>query len=103
MPNPLLTDLGQLTGEEIYHLVNMLDRHQVRCVEIATQQLAAGQVDEGITGLVLDLIELRQDTLMQVARITLPLLEAQAIIYRVRYLRQGAVPMTADAAARGGS
>jgi len=97
MPSKLLDDLSALTGEDLYHLINMLDRHQIRVVEKVTCQLVKGEDSTKLGGLLLDLMDLRQDALMQIARIPLPLRDAQAIIQRHRFLRRGPVPVNADA------
>lgn len=82
MPALLVADLSTLTGEQLYHLVVLLCR---ACEEVSASLPAP--IDwpcepGGHQALYEDLMELRDDALIQIGRITVPLAEAQAIIQR---------------------
>lgn len=82
MPALLVADLSALTGEQLYHLIRRFDRWiSLVCTAGADSGMPEDDV-QALNRFVLDLIELREDALMQMARITVPLSEAQAIIQR---------------------
>ena len=97
MTNRLVDDLGNLTGEELFHLISMLDRHMVRLTEATTRRLVRGEDLDGLDGVMLDTIDYRLDALMQIARISVPIHQAAAIIWRQTIARRRFQPMTPDA------
>lgn len=87
MTASLQDDLAGLTGEEIYHLVNELDK---AIGQADNARRAHNACDLGAcpaTDMVIEFLSCKLDALAQFARITIPIREAAAIIYRVRYSR----------------
>lgn len=82
MPALLVADLSALTGEQLYHLIRRFDRWiSLVCAAGAGSGMPEADV-QALNRFVLELIELRDDALIQIGRITVPLAEAQAIIQR---------------------
>jgi hypothetical protein len=87
MTASLQEDLASLTGEEIYHLVSELGR-AAAAAQTALDAPRPGKAAAGdLTALWAELTELQLIALAQVARITVPIREAAAIIYRAVYSR----------------
>jgi hypothetical protein len=87
MTASLQDDLAYLTGEEVYHLVNELIRCEVSALD-AMARPASGKTPAGdLSALWLEFVELRCIATAQIARITIPLREAAALVYRARYSR----------------
>jgi len=83
----LQDDLADLTGEEVFHLISALDRCLAQ-IEAAPRHRALGEDDvQSMNRLWLDVNDCYQIALAQIARITIPIREAAALIYRARYSR----------------
>lgn len=82
-----LDTLGHLTGEETYQLVAHFDHWEALVSQAGHRPLMAADHLQALNRMMLELIELRCDVQIQIARITVPLAEAQAIIYRAVYAR----------------
>ena len=91
MADPWLESLGQLTGEETYNLVAQLDRWEALVCQAGRNPRLPAEQLQALNRYVLELIEIRQTALVQIARIVIPLAEAQAIVYRTLYARRRAV------------
>lgn len=87
MTASLQDDLAALTGEEIYHLLNELGQATARCLEVAVTPGQRDRVSGDFTGLWTDCLDAELTARAQIARITIPIREAAAIVYRTRYAR----------------
>lgn len=96
MATQFQADLGELTGEELYNLINALHRWHVRGIEAAFTLIARHQNCGDVVVTLCDTYETLQDATMQIARITVPVKQAQAIVYRQVYGRGRPVPMTPE-------
>jgi hypothetical protein len=83
----LQDDLADLTGEQLYHLIIELGRGQAEAMD-AMMNPAPGRIPNGsLAGLWTDLADAELIALAQIARITVPIREATAIIWRAVYSR----------------
>lgn len=82
-----LDELAELTGEEIFNLVTELDRGWTAYTEQGAKYAGRDILPAGFTGAMLELHEVKADVLAQIARITVPMREAQGIIWRAVYAR----------------
>jgi hypothetical protein len=87
MTTSLQDDLAELTGEELYNLINELGRATTRAVEVATTPAERDRVQGNLAAMWCDLLEVELIARAQIARITVPIREAVQIIYRAKYAR----------------
>jgi hypothetical protein len=78
----LQDDLSALTGEEVFSLVCELTRAETRALEVLTSPAQRDKAQGSVTGLWQDMLDCRLIALAQVARITIPIREASALIAR---------------------
>lgn len=88
--------LGQLTGEDIYHLTRKLDSCMSKLQSAGTVPYDAAEFDEPYKSMYGETEQIRTAVLMQVARITVPIIEAQNIIYRARFARGHPIRMNPE-------
>lgn len=87
MTASLLDDLSALTGEEVFTLVGRLDAW-IKDAEKAAREAHLYAANRGpLVEQVCELRSIRADVLAQIARITVPIREAQGIIWRARHVR----------------
>lgn len=88
MPEPFHDTLGQLTGEQIMHLIKHLDIAMGVCqFRIHNGAVTEPQLSD-LADVYEDLAELHQDAMLNIARIQVPMVEAQAIIWRTVFARR---------------
>lgn len=88
MAGRILTDeLAELTGEELYYLLTALIEAEGISGTVLGKAVREGADIAGPLGLMEWMTEARIDALSQLGRITVPIREAQQIIYRAVYAR----------------
>lgn len=93
MPTGLISDLGELTGEEIVNLLSQLDQIGA-AISAAPRARHLNPADErSLHQFGMEVIDVRADVLIQIARIRVPLIEAQNIIQRAVFRRGHVVPV----------
>lgn len=79
--------LGKLTGEEIFTLTCKLTEGILSSSAAMHGRKVGWRKRQAICEMQEDLASLQLDVIAQAARITIPLLEAQGIVWRARYAR----------------
>lgn len=74
-----IDELGVLTGEEIYRLASHLADAQAAATAALASAAMAGAEWQQVADMLAELVQARDDVLIQCARITIPLAQAQAI------------------------
>ena len=88
MPDRFVDDLAVITGEELMNLLNHLD--------MARSHVAARRLDKSLSeahhtdakDLAYELELVREDAMLNIARIRVPMIEAQHIIWRAVFARR---------------
>lgn len=82
-----LDELGQLTGEELFHLIGKLNEWTRDAERALTRQVYCDGPTAALSDMAGEMTELEIDARMQVARITVPMREAQSTVYQRRFAR----------------
>jgi hypothetical protein len=83
----LQDDLSVLTGEHLYHLVIELDHAKSQVMDALTNPEPSRIPNGSLALLFEDIADAQLVALAQIARITIPVREAAALIWRARYAR----------------
>ena len=93
----IVDDLAGLTGEELYYLFRQLDKW-LAGIEAAGRKIRRNDRRlQPLNRAWADINDMRDAVLLQLARITVPMREAQQIIYRARFARGHPVRMNPGA------
>lgn len=82
-----LDELGELTGEELFHLIGKLSQWTRDADRAITVNQVSDRPAMALATMGDEFAELEIDVRMQVARITVPMREAQATVYQRRFAR----------------
>lgn len=85
--------LGRLTGEEVYNLTSELSKALVSSSAAMHGRQVGWKRRKAIAETQLETAEILHDVIAQAARITIPMIEAQGIVWRARYARGHPVRM----------
>jgi len=88
MPFRLVDTLAELDGTEQYHLAMAITDAMCVTAAVVATKATAGKVIAPHVGMLNELEQLREDVLIQSARITVPFRQAQAMIATVLFRRR---------------
>lgn len=89
-----LDTLGELTGEQLYHLDRLLAEMRELAVLATAAEHASHELFISQAQLLGELTQLHDDVAIQQARITVPVRQAQGIVWRAVFARNHPVPVS---------
>lgn len=81
-------DLAVLTGEQLMNLLNHLDTALTLCRYRLNANISPSRHRDDAADLIYEIEPVREDAMLNLARIQVPMIEAQGIIWRAVFARR---------------
>lgn len=88
MRDRFVDDLAVLTGEQLMNLLNHLDLALTVCRNRSHNRSLPDRKREDADDLIYEIEPVREDAMLNLARIQVPMIEAQGIIWRAVFARR---------------